>query len=268
MDARSDLGNAETTTLADREIFAERLLDAPRDLVFKVWTDTSHLEQWWGPAGFTTTTRRAQIQPGGEWRFVMHAPDGTDYENIITFVAVEAPARLAYRQSGDGETQPHFLRGRSHLHRGGGRDAPQDAHALPLERGARPRDREVRRARGPARPHRATARPPGAAGCLRHHAHLRGTPRPGVAGAYRDRAPAALVGPEGLRRAPRHARPAARWHLPLRLAHAAGPGDVGPLRLPRDHPAAPDRLGELLLRRTGRPHAPSRQARTGRSRCW
>lgn len=105
MDARSDLGKAETTMLADREIFAERLLDAPRELVFKVWTDTSHLEQWWGPAGFTTTTRRAQIQAGGEWRFVMHGPDGTDYENIITFVAVEAPARLAYKQRGDGETR-------------------------------------------------------------------------------------------------------------------------------------------------------------------
>lgn len=105
MDARSDLGKAETTALADREIFAERLLDAPRDLVFKVWTDTSHLEQWWGPAGFTTTTRSAQMKPGGEWRFVMHGPDGTDYENIITFLAVEPPARLAYRQRGDGETR-------------------------------------------------------------------------------------------------------------------------------------------------------------------
>lgn len=105
MDARSDPGKAGTTAIADREIFAERLLDAPRDLVFKVWTDTRHLEQWWGPIGFTTTTRRADIRSGGQWRFVMHGPDGTDYENIITFVAVEAPARLAYNHRGDGETR-------------------------------------------------------------------------------------------------------------------------------------------------------------------
>ena len=95
----------ETTALADREIFATRLLDAPRELVFKVWTDVGHLEQWWGPTGFTTTTRRAAMKPGGQWRFVMHGPDGTDYENIITFLEIEAPARLVYRHGGDKETE-------------------------------------------------------------------------------------------------------------------------------------------------------------------
>jgi len=94
---------AETTRLADREILATRLLDAPRDLVWSAWTDVRHLEQWWGPTGFTTTTRRVEIRPGGEWRFVMHGPDGTDYENIITFLEVEAPTRLVYKQGGGGE---------------------------------------------------------------------------------------------------------------------------------------------------------------------
>ncbi len=100
---------AETTRLADWEILASRLLDAPRDLVWSAWTDVRHLEQWWGPIGFTTTTRRVEIRPGGEWRFVMHGPDGTDYENIITFLEVEAPTRLVYKHGGGGETESiHF----------------------------------------------------------------------------------------------------------------------------------------------------------------
>ena len=105
MDARSDLGNSESTALADREIVATRLLDAPRDLVFAVWTDPAHLEKWWGPVGFTTTTSRAAFEPGGQWRFVMHGPDGTDYGNLITFVEVQRPSRIAYRHGGEGATK-------------------------------------------------------------------------------------------------------------------------------------------------------------------
>ena len=96
---------AETTRIADREILATRLLDAPRDLVWSVWTDVRHLEQWWGPIGFTTTTRSVEIKPGGEWRFVMHGPDGTDYENMITFLEVAAPTRLVYKHGGGGKTE-------------------------------------------------------------------------------------------------------------------------------------------------------------------
>jgi len=95
---------AGETALADKEIFAVRLLDAPRDLVFAAWTDTAHLEQWWGPTGFTTTTRRASFETGGQWRFVMHGPDGTDYGNLIQYVVVEPPSRLVYRHGGENET--------------------------------------------------------------------------------------------------------------------------------------------------------------------
>ena len=56
-----------------------RLLDAPRELVWSVWTDPKHLAQWWGPDGFRTTTSAFDFKPGGVWRFVMHGPDGRDY---------------------------------------------------------------------------------------------------------------------------------------------------------------------------------------------
>lgn len=105
MDARSNPELAEETGLADKEVFATRLLAAPRELVWAVWTDTAHLEQWWGPVGFTTTTQHAEMKPGGQWRFVMHGPDGTDYGNLIDFVAVEPPSRLAYEHRGEGDTK-------------------------------------------------------------------------------------------------------------------------------------------------------------------
>lgn len=66
-----------------RSIVATRVLDAPRELVFSAWTDQKHLAQWWGPNGFTTTTYAFDFRAGGVWRFVMHSPDGRDYENRI-----------------------------------------------------------------------------------------------------------------------------------------------------------------------------------------
>lgn len=89
---------------ADREIVTTRLLDAPRDLVFELWTSPQHIARWWGPTGFTTTTSVMDVRPGGVWRFVMHGPDGRDYQNKIVFIDVLRPERLVYRHVGEGDT--------------------------------------------------------------------------------------------------------------------------------------------------------------------
>ena len=83
-----------------------RILDAPRALVFEMWTDPKHLSQWWGPNGFTTTTSAFDLRPGGMWRFVMHGPDGRDYENRITFEEVVPPERIVYRHGGGDDVEP------------------------------------------------------------------------------------------------------------------------------------------------------------------
>lgn len=80
----------------DREIIGTRVFDAPRELVWKAWTDPQHIAQWWGPNGFTTTISKMDVQPGGIWRFVMHGPDGTDYPNLIRYIEVVKPERLVY----------------------------------------------------------------------------------------------------------------------------------------------------------------------------
>ena len=89
-----------------RSIVGKRVLDAPRALVFSLWSDPKHLGQWWGPNGFTTTTRAFDFRPGGIWRFVMHGPDGRDYQNRITFDEIVPPERIAYRHGGGDDVEP------------------------------------------------------------------------------------------------------------------------------------------------------------------
>jgi len=89
-----------------RSIIGTRVFDAPRELVFAAFTDPKHLAQWWGPDGFTTTTSAFEFKPGGVWRFVMHGPDGRDYQNRITFDEIVAPERLAYHHGGGDEVEP------------------------------------------------------------------------------------------------------------------------------------------------------------------
>jgi uncharacterized protein YndB with AHSA1/START domain len=97
--------------VGDREIAAARIFDAPRELVWKVWTDPEHVGEWWGPNGFSTTTFSMDVRPGGQWRYVMHGPDGRDYHNKVTYLEVVKPERLVYQHgaAGDdevGDTEP------------------------------------------------------------------------------------------------------------------------------------------------------------------
>jgi uncharacterized protein YndB with AHSA1/START domain len=103
-------GSATAVRPADeeREIVVERVVDAPRELVFEAFTDPTHVSSWWGPNGFTTTTRSADVRPGGAWSFVMHGPDGTDYENHVVYEEVERPALLRYAHGVGPGLPPEF----------------------------------------------------------------------------------------------------------------------------------------------------------------
>ena len=89
-----------------KTIVGSRVIDAPRDIVWSVWTDPKHLAQWWGPNGFRTTTSAFDFKAGGVWRFVMHGPDGRDYENRITFDEIVKPERIAYHHGGGDDVEP------------------------------------------------------------------------------------------------------------------------------------------------------------------
>jgi uncharacterized protein YndB with AHSA1/START domain len=89
---------------AANEISISRLINAPRELVFEVWTDPDHIKNWWGPDGFTNTIHTMDIKPGGIWELVMHGPDGTDYKNKSIFKEIVKPERLVYEH----QSSPKF----------------------------------------------------------------------------------------------------------------------------------------------------------------
>src|SRR5258708_1582717 len=80
---------------ADREIVISRVIDAPRELVFAAFTEVRHLSRWWGPDGFTTTTRAFEFRVGAASDFVMHGPDGPDYQEWISWTEIAPPERIA-----------------------------------------------------------------------------------------------------------------------------------------------------------------------------
>src|SRR6476620_10259413 len=80
---------------ADREFVISRVISAPRELVFEAFTEVRHLSRWWGPDGFSTTTRTFEFRVGGVWDFVLHGPDGTDYQEWISWTDIVPPTRIA-----------------------------------------------------------------------------------------------------------------------------------------------------------------------------
>jgi uncharacterized protein YndB with AHSA1/START domain len=94
MSATGRGARAQSAT-ADREIVISRVIDAPPELVFEAFTEVRHLSRWWGPEGFSTTTRSFEFRVGGEWVFVMHGPDGTDYSEWISWSEIAPPERIA-----------------------------------------------------------------------------------------------------------------------------------------------------------------------------
>jgi uncharacterized protein YndB with AHSA1/START domain len=76
------------------ELVLTRTFDAPRDLVFKLWTDPKHIQHWWGPEGFTTTVHVMDVRAGGAWRYSMRGPDGNDYPFNGEFIQVVPPEKL------------------------------------------------------------------------------------------------------------------------------------------------------------------------------
>jgi uncharacterized protein YndB with AHSA1/START domain len=88
------------------EITVSRLIEGPPDLVFDAFSSPAHLAHWWGPMGFTLATHEMTFAPGGVWRFVMHGPDGRDYNNKIVFREIARPERITYVHPGDEGAEP------------------------------------------------------------------------------------------------------------------------------------------------------------------
>ena len=71
-----------------------RIFNAPREMVFKAWTDPVYVKQWWGPAQFTSPFCAIDFRVGGQFRFCMRSPEGQDYWNIGTYTEIVVPEKI------------------------------------------------------------------------------------------------------------------------------------------------------------------------------
>jgi len=79
-----------------------RILDAPRDLVWEVWTTPEHIKEWWGPNGFSLTTKSMNVEPGKTWDSIMHGWE-KDFVSKVEYVEVKKPSLLCYKHYGESE---------------------------------------------------------------------------------------------------------------------------------------------------------------------
>jgi len=94
----------QTTNPSNRKIVTTRIFNAPREIVFSAWTDPELLKQWWGPKGFTNTFHEFDLCPGGNWKFIMHGPNGGNYDNESVFIEIKFPERIILNHV----SKPHF----------------------------------------------------------------------------------------------------------------------------------------------------------------
>lgn len=90
--------------ISKRSLNITRLLNAPIDLVWKVWSTPDLIKIWWGPDGFTNTISEMDFRTGGRWKFVMHGPDGTDYRNEYTYREIVEKQKIVLEH----DTGPKF----------------------------------------------------------------------------------------------------------------------------------------------------------------
>lgn len=93
----------------EAELITTRIFDAPREMVFRAWTDPVRLKRWWGPKGFTNPVCDVDVRPGGAIRIEMRGPDGKVYPMTGTYLEIVEPERLVFVSSAlDASGQPLF----------------------------------------------------------------------------------------------------------------------------------------------------------------
>ena len=88
-----------------REIVSSRLLEGPPAQVFQAYAQPERLARWWGPSGFRSSFHAFDFRPGGDWRFTLHGPDGSDYPNHNRFVEIREPGLIVIEHL----AQPHHF---------------------------------------------------------------------------------------------------------------------------------------------------------------
>jgi uncharacterized protein YndB with AHSA1/START domain len=100
------MGNHDRSVIAEPELVIERIFDAPRELVFKAWSEPRYVSRWWGPKNFTAPFCTIDFRVGGSFHFCMRSPQGSDYWNKGTYleiVPLEKIVTVMYFSDRDGK---------------------------------------------------------------------------------------------------------------------------------------------------------------------
>jgi uncharacterized protein YndB with AHSA1/START domain len=89
----------DLTSLANRELVITRVFDAPREMVWKAWTDPEHFKRWWGPKDFTSPFCKIDLRVGGKYLFCVRSPDGQDYYNTGVYQKIDPLNEIVYTDS-------------------------------------------------------------------------------------------------------------------------------------------------------------------------
>ena len=84
------------TILSDREVVMSRIFDAPRTLLFKIYTDPTQIPQFWGPGKYITIVDRMEVKVGGSWRFIQRDGKGKEFAFNGVFKEIDSPKRLVH----------------------------------------------------------------------------------------------------------------------------------------------------------------------------
>ena len=87
------------TNASDREIVITRVFDAPRELVWKAWTDPERVKKWWGPKGYTAPVCKMDLREGGKYLYCMRSPEGQDFWSTGVYREIVEPERIVVTHS-------------------------------------------------------------------------------------------------------------------------------------------------------------------------
>jgi uncharacterized protein YndB with AHSA1/START domain len=102
--------NNVATESSERDFVLERIFDAPRELVFKAFSECKHLTHWWGPKGWTLPVCQMDFRPGGVWFYCMRGPAGEDASGKATYREIVEPERIVYTDA-FADTEGNVLEG-------------------------------------------------------------------------------------------------------------------------------------------------------------
>lgn len=87
---------AQATPASDRELVLTRLIDAPREKLFRAWTEPALVKQWFAPLPWTTPEVQLDARAGGSSRFVMRSPEGQDFPNEGVYLEVVKNEKIVF----------------------------------------------------------------------------------------------------------------------------------------------------------------------------